>query len=294
MVVIIVTVLNRRLAAAPLPRLLSFHESFMALRRAMALLATMALCWGAVPAARAIPEAEALRKLQVVPVLLITDEKGIPLPIPRGKTLVLPLFLDYARAEAEWKRFRQANPGIRAQIIPVPLNVANERIAQMRRQIKEGYTLVSPPIPLPRDLEIATKMLRQQGVSEEKIRKGLTVPVFFTKPFLTLRTPEGERGVFFLSHGDMQAALARFPGRDALKPQVADLTAVLREIVRVEKDNYIFYPTQEYFRLQQLQKTAAGGAAAPGSPSAGGGGSGRKLPADRVKLQAPPPPPPAP
>jgi hypothetical protein len=79
-----------------------------------------------------------------------------------------------------------------------------------------------------------------------------------------------------------------------LKPQVADLTAVLREIVRVEKDNYIFYPTQEYFRLQQLQKTAAGGAAAPGSPAAGGGGSGRKLPADRVKLQAPPPPPPAP
>lgn len=40
--------------------------------------------------ALAIPEAEAIKKLQVIPVFVITDANGIPLPIPRDEALVLP------------------------------------------------------------------------------------------------------------------------------------------------------------------------------------------------------------
>ena len=48
--------------------------------------------------AQAIPEADAIKKLQVVPVFVITDSNGVPLPIPREKELVLPLYLESAKA----------------------------------------------------------------------------------------------------------------------------------------------------------------------------------------------------
>jgi hypothetical protein len=51
--------------------------------------------------ALAIPEAQAIKKLEVIPVYVLTDEKGVPLPIPRDKALVLPLYLEKAKAQAE-------------------------------------------------------------------------------------------------------------------------------------------------------------------------------------------------
>ena len=75
--------------------------------------------------------------------------------------------------------------------------------------------------------------------------------MFFTKPFLTITTPEGPRGVFFFSYENLENALAKLPAgdRDKLKPQVADLTAVLREIINASTDSFTIYPTPEYFRL---------------------------------------------
>ena len=61
--------------------------------------------------------------------------------------------------------------------------------------------------------------------------------------------------------------LAKLPAgdRDKLKPQVADLTAVLREIIKAKDDSYIFFPTPEYFRLVQQNQNQSGAAAGSGS-----------------------------
>lgn len=204
------------------------------------------------PAAWAISEADALRKLQVVTVFLITDARLQPLPIPRARTLVLPLYLERARAEQELASLRAANPGLEARLVPLPMPVANERVIAMRGQLREGWTLVAPVVPRTDDLAQARAILRSQGVSEERLRGALTVPVFFTRPFLTVRSPQGERAVFFLSHDDLRDALARLPKGSgaAPQPQVADLTAVLREIVKAETDGFLFHPTRETLLLQ--------------------------------------------
>ena len=60
--------------------------------------------------ARAIPEADALKKLAVIPVFLITNEQGSPLPIPQGDKLVLPMFMEQDRAQKELEAFNKANP----------------------------------------------------------------------------------------------------------------------------------------------------------------------------------------
>jgi hypothetical protein len=206
--------------------------------------------------ARAISEAEALRKLAVIRVFVITDAGLQPVPIPRDRTLVLPLYLERARAERELASLRAANPGLQPRLVPLPLSVANERVIAMRGQLREGWTLVAPLVPRSADLDQARALLRSQGVSEERLRGALTVPVFFTRPFLTVRSPQGVRAVFFFSYDDLRDALARLPkgSSAAPQPQVADLTAVLREIVSAETDGFLFHPSRETLLLQQGQR----------------------------------------
>ena len=75
---------------------LLLSSGVMATAAAAATAAAVGLA-GAAPAL-AIPEADAIKKLQVVPVFVITDSNGVPLPIPRQTSLVLPLYLESAKA----------------------------------------------------------------------------------------------------------------------------------------------------------------------------------------------------
>ncbi|MFY8149575.1 MAG: hypothetical protein ACOVNL_10225 [Prochlorococcaceae cyanobacterium] len=213
----------------------------------------------AAPPAHAIPEAEAVKKLSVVPVFILTNDKGMPLPIPKDKTLILPMYLEKAKADQALADFSKANPQIKAQVVALPLNVANERITALSKELKDGRTLVAPVIPADADRQQAAQILKQQGLSQKEIDEGLSLPVFFTKPFLTVKTPQGPRGVFFMSYADLQKALAGVPNKAELKVQTADLTAVLREIIKAKEDSYVFFPTAEYFRLVEEQKRKAGG-----------------------------------
>ncbi|MGB7563634.1 MAG: hypothetical protein WBM08_02665 [Prochlorococcaceae cyanobacterium] len=229
----------------------------LALGSQISLLAAGALV--APPQAQAITEAVASKKLSVIPVFVLTDEKGTPLPIPRDKDLILPLYLDRAKAEAELAAFRKTNPSVKVKLLPIPLNVANEKILELNKQLKTKK-LFGAVIPRPQDRAQAVKLLKEQGLNDKAINDGLSVPVFFTKPFLTINTPQGPRGVFFFSYDALESALAKVPDRQKLKPQAADLSAVLREIIKQKDDLYVFFPTPDYFKLVQEQ---GGSGAAP-------------------------------
>jgi len=212
------------------------------------------------PAARAIPEAEAYKKLQVVPVFVITDPKGVPLPIPREKALVLPLYLDSSQANRELAALNKTNPTVKAVVTPVPLNVMNDRVVELNKQLKDkSKPLVAPVMVSDSDRQQAVTLLKAEGLTDKQIQEGLSVPVFFTRPFLTLNTPEGPRGVFFLGYGELQRALSQVPEaeRPKLKPQVADLSVVLQEIIKTPKDTFVIFPTPEYFRLVKESQAKA-------------------------------------
>ena len=230
--------------------------------------AALASLLSGTPAALAIPEADAIKKLQVVPVFVLTDGKGMPLPVPRDKNLVLPLYLESAKANQQLAMLQKSNPELKAQVLAVPLNVMNAKVAELNQQLKDKTKpLVAPIIINEGDRQQAVALLKAQGLTEQQINEGLNVPVFFTKPFLTVTTPQGPRGVFYLSYETLQNSLAKLPAgdRDKLKPQVADLTAVLREIIKAKDDSYIFFPTPEYFRLVQQNQNQSGAAAGSGS-----------------------------
>jgi hypothetical protein len=217
------------------------------------------LCFAA--SAYAIPETEAIKKLQVVPVFVLTDAKGVPLPIPQEKRLVLPLYLESAKANEQLAALNKSNPDLKAGVVALPLNVMNEKVVELNKQLTDkSRPLVAPIVGNASDRAQAVKILKAQGLSDQQINEGLNVPVFFTKPFLTITTPEGPRGVFFFSYENLQNALGKLPDADRgkLKPQVADLTAVLREIIDAKEDTFTIFPTPEYFRLvkeNQAKKT---------------------------------------
>jgi hypothetical protein len=213
----------------------------------------------------AIPEAEAIKKLAVIPVFLLTNDQGVPLPIPRDKTLILPLYLERSMAERELANFNKANPKLKAQVLALPLNVATEKVDELNKQLKDGRTLVAPIVTREQDRQQAVAILKKQGLSDKQIQEGLNTPVFFTKPFLTINTPEGQRGVFFFRYDELQKALAAVPDNKKLEPQAADLTAALREIINAKDDVFVFFPTPEYFSLveEQQKLQQKGGAAKP-------------------------------
>ena len=215
---------------------------------------------GAEPA-QAIPEAEAIKKLDVIPVFVLTDDKGVPLPIPREKNLVLPLYLESAKANQQLAELRKGNPSLKAQVVAIPLNVMNTKVAELNKQLKDKTKpLVAPVVGNDGDRQQAVAILKSQGLTDKQINEGLNIPVFFTKPFLSIKTPDGPRGVFYLSYQELQNSLAKLPAtdRDKLKPQVADLTAVLREIIKAPQDSYVIFPTPEYFRLVQETQAKQG------------------------------------
>jgi hypothetical protein len=221
--------------------------------------------------ARAIPEAEVMAKLGVIPVFVITNAEGVPLPIPQGKTMILPLFLDHSRAENERNKLANRNPQLQTMLLPLPMNQANEKVLAMRKQLKSGLSLEAPVIPFSSDLDQGGTILRQQGLTAKQVKDGLNIPVFFTKPFIVLPTPAGQRGVFFFSYGQMQQALASLPNRSTLVPQVADLTAVVHVMLEAAEDQWIFFPTLEYFRLvkeQQAEGRGSGSQPGPKVPTA--------------------------
>jgi hypothetical protein len=240
--------------------------------------------------AQAIPEAEAMKKLAVVPVFVLTDSKGVPLPIAKDKTLVLPLYLEKTRAEAELAMLQKANPSLLAKLAAIPLGTMITKVKQLQLQLKDrSRTLVAPVISNPADRQQASLMLKQQGLSDKQIQAGLAVPVFFTKPLLSLsitqpagktQAPTEPKLVFFMSYASLQAAIAKVPSakRASLKPQVADLSAVMRQIIQSPQDRYVIFPTADYFQLVQKQNQQRPGSRAqpqllvpsqPSSPAPG-------------------------
>jgi hypothetical protein len=192
------------------------------------------------------------------------------LPIPRDKTLILPLYLERSQANSELANFQKGNPQIKAQVLALPLNIATEKIEQLNKQLKDGRTLVAPVVSRDQDRKQAIAILKKQGLSDKQVEEGLSTPVFFTKPLLTLNTPQGPRGVFFFRYDDMEKALGALQDSKKLEPQAADLTAALREIIKAKDDVFIFFPTPEYFALvkeqqqqQQKQQPKQGSAVAP-------------------------------
>ena len=222
----------------------------------------------------AIPEELAIKKFEVVPVFVLVDGRGIPMSIAQDKTLLVPLYLDSQQANSRLSEVRNQVASSNASVVAIPLPVIIDKINKLNLQLRDkSMPMVGVVYGSQVDRERAVAMLRSSGLTDNQISRGLTIPVFFTRPSLIMQTSQGRRAVFYMSYQDLQKGISALSlaDRSRVEPQVADINALLREMVQAKDDNFVIYPTSEYFRLvqdtQNQAKPTAGTGAAPAPAS---------------------------
>ena len=133
----------------------------------------------------------------------------------------------------------------------LPMTDQKKKVNEINKKLTDKK-LVAPVISSEIDMSKAVELLRKQGVSEKDINEGLSVPVFFSKPFITVNTPKGTKAVFFLSYNDAAAAAAKITGTK-VELLAADLTVALGRMIETKNDEFVFYPTPAFFKLMQEQ-----------------------------------------
>ena len=228
----------------------------------------------------AIPEAEAIRKLEVVAVHVVVNAEGEPIfpvyhyvalnaegqPVfpfhQQLNQLVLPMFMTAEQAQQEKKALEGRIPDTEgSRVVSMPLNVALERNERLVQEIKardESQSLVTPLVPAMADWRKAEELLRAEGFSRQEIARNLKVPVFSTHPPISITPPGTEEAkiALFFNYSQLQQAKQAVPGFEG-EDKVLNLTQALNLLVQEEEDTYFFFPTEDLIKTFQAQQEAA-------------------------------------
>ena len=222
----------------------------------------MVLGLGAMPAL-AIPEAEAIKKLEAVAVYVVVSAEGQPAFIVDQESpnqLVLPMFMNAERAQQAKETLETGSDSEDSRVVPLPLNIAferNEKLVQEIREQNEAASLVTPLVPAQEDWEKAKEVLLEQGIGEDEIARNLTAPVFFTDPPISITPPGMEEAkiALFFNYNQLQQAKQSVPDFDG-EDKVVEWRQALNIVIQDEEDRYFFFPTEDAIRLIQAQQEA--------------------------------------
>ena len=251
------------------PSIVSVNTAFLqslrvviqpALRVTGGFLGLLLLGLGALPAL-AIPEAEAIKKLEAVAVYVVVNAEGRPAFYQDQESpdqLVLPMFMTAEQAEKAQENLEDNPDAEGSRVVSIPLNVAFERNEKLLQEIQaqdENKSLVTPLLPAPADWEKAKEILLAEGIDQEKIEQNLKVPVFFTDPPIIITPPgtEEPKIALFFNYSQLQQAkeaVDDFEGED----KVLDLFQAINLMIQDEEDKYFFLPTEDLIKTIQAQQ----------------------------------------
>ncbi|KKZ14393.1 MAG: hypothetical protein TH68_04930 [Candidatus Synechococcus spongiarum 142] len=217
---------------------------------------------GATPAL-AIPEAEAIKKLEAVAVYVVVNAEGQPAFYQESPDqLVLPMFMTAERAQQARQTLEEGPDAEGIRIVSVPLNIAFERNEQLVQTIKEkdeNKSLITPLVPARTDWKKAEEILLAEGVNQEEIAEKLQVPVFFSDPPISITPPGAEEAkiALFFNYSQLQQAKQNVPDFDGTD-KVVDWRVAINWVIQDEEDNYFFLPTVDLIRTLQDQQADGG------------------------------------
>ncbi len=265
----------QRYAVTPCPWAAPFHCSvcsvFLRSPRAVVkpalpviggIVGLMVLSLGAMPAL-AIPEAEAIKKLEAVAVYVVVSAEGQPafaVDQESPDQLVLPMFMKAERAQQAQETLEAGSNTEGSRVVSLPLNIAferNEKLGQEIRAQDENASLVTPLVPAQEDWQKAEEILLAQGIAQDEIARNLRVPVFFADPHISITPPGADEAkiALFFNYSQLQQAkqaVSDFEGED----KVMDLGYAINRVIQDEEDRYFFFPTEDAIRVIQAQQEA--------------------------------------
>jgi hypothetical protein len=197
------------------------------------------------PAAIAMTEAEALKRLESVPVFAITNQQGVPIlasvPNPKDKSKqiqVATFFLSQQDALSLVSNLKSQKPdvGKDAKVVPLSLRQAYEIKTKNK---DKAATLAFDFIPQKAQVDAALAILKQDG---KEVKQFNDVPLFFAvggaeKGILTLEQGKEKIIPFYFNKQDLQGMLDEAKKRNAqlassTKIQVTSLSQVMDSLLK--------------------------------------------------------------
>ena len=213
--------------------------------------------------AQAIPQADAVRKLEAVAVYVLLNAEDQPAFVVDQESpdqLVLPMFMQAEQARQAQKTLEESSNTTGSRVVPLPLNEAfarNEKLVQEIQAHNENASLVTPLVPAQEDWQKAEEILLAQGIAQEEIKQNLIVPVFFTDPPISFTPPGADEAqiALFFNYSQLQEAKRAVPDFDG-EDKVMDWRRALNILIEEEEDRYFFFPTEDTLRIVQEQQQA--------------------------------------
>ena len=209
--------------------------------------------------ALAIPEAEAIKKLEAVAVYVVVSAEGQPAFYRESPDqLVLPMFMKAEQAQQAQKTLEESQDAEGSRVVSIPLNIAFERNEKLSQEIKardETQSLATPLVPDQADWKKAKEILLAQGIDQEEIDQNLKVPVFFTNPPISITPPGTEEAkvALFFNYSQLQQAKQAVPDF-AGEERAVDLLQAINFVIQEEEDKYFFLPTEDMMSIIQAQQ----------------------------------------
>lgn len=236
----------------------------------------------------AIPEADALKRLDPIPVFAVTNKEGVPilatLPNPKDKTKkvqVATFFMSQQDAQSLVSTLKTQKPDIGKDARVVALSMRQAYDIKTKNKAKAD-AVVFEFLPPKQQLDAAIAVLKQNG---QDVKEFPDIPLFFAvggqdKGLLTIEQGKNKVIPFYFNKQDLQGMLDQLKQRDpklssTTKVEVTSLSKVLDSMLKDTSNSMqqiTLVPDRAalQFALEQQKNAPAAPSAksAPGAKSA--------------------------
>ncbi len=193
----------------------------------------------------ALPEAEAFKRLDAIPVFAVTNQEGIPIlasiPNPKDRTRqiqVATFFLSQQDAQALIEKLKSSNPSVGMTAKTTSLSMRQAYDLKVKNKYK-SESLVFEFLPPKQQIDAAISVLRKNG---QNVRQYNDVPLFYgtggrDSGLLTIEQKNKKVIPFYFSKQDLQGMLAQLEKKDpqlssTVKVEVTSLSKVLDSLLK--------------------------------------------------------------
>ncbi|MGB8698590.1 MAG: Tic22 family protein [Thermosynechococcaceae cyanobacterium] len=235
------------------------------------------------PAAVALPEADALKRLEPIPVFAVTNQEGIPIlasiPNPKDKTKqvqIATFFMSQQDAQGLVTALKTQKPDIGKSAKVLALSMRQAYDIKLKNKDK-AESLMFEFLPPKQQLDAALTVLKQNG---QDVKEFNDIPLFYAvggadKGLLTIEQGKSKVIPFYFNKQDLQGMLDQLKQRDpklssTTKVEVTSLSRIVDSLMKengpgIQQITLVPDRAALQFALEQ-QKPA--GQAAPGAKPA--------------------------